>query len=92
MELARERRSRLQIYYDILSAVQLDVDSDHIGPTRVGQIAGLSYDKLVRHLSDLNKTGLLSMKDRMLAVTERGREFLKSYDRLVNVMSTMAMN
>jgi len=52
----------------------------------------MSYDKLKKHLLELDKHGLVSIKDASIAITDRGSEFLRSYDKLVNVMHTMGLD
>lgn len=91
--MPRERRHRLQIYREILSAIELEMMNDgHVKPTRVQHLANMSYDKLQKYLLELDKYGLLSMKDSSIQITDRGREFLKSYDNLVNFMHTMGLD
>lgn len=68
------------------------VNDGHVRPTRVQHLSNMSYDKLKRHLLELEKTGLVSLKDTAIAMTDRGREFLRSYDKLINLMDTMGLD
>jgi predicted transcriptional regulator len=91
--LSRERRHRFQIYREILAAIELEVVNDgNVRPTRVQHLSNLSYDKLKRHLVELDRTGLINMKDGTMKITDRGREFLRNYDRLTDAMHTVGLD
>ena len=68
------------------------VNDGHVRPTRIQHLSNMSYDKLKRHLVELDKYGLLRMQDAAIEITDRGREFLKSYDKVVNLMHTMGLD
>lgn len=91
--MSRERRHRFQIYREILAAIELEVVNDgNVRPTRVQHLSNLSYDKLKRHLVELDRTGLINMKDGTMKITDRGREFLRNYDRLTDAMHTVGLD
>ncbi len=80
VELTRERRHRLQIYHEILWAIELEVINDsHVRPTKMQHLSNMSYDKLKRHFLELDKRDLVRIKDTGITLTDRGREFLRSY-------------
>ena len=88
-----QRRHRLQLYYEILSAVELAITNEgNAKPTRVQHLSNMSYDRLKRHLVELDKTGLLSLKDGTVFLTDKGRDFLRSYDQLTNLMHTIGLD
>ena len=58
-------------------------------PTRVQLYSNLSYDKLVRYLTELENKNLI-IKD-PLNITEKGRDFLQDYDRIVNFVLEMGI-
>lgn len=43
----------MEIYNDILSAINLDLNNGEVKPTRVQSISNLAYDKLVLYLNEL---------------------------------------
>ena len=43
----------MEIYNDILSAINLELTNGEAKPTRVQSLCNLAYDKLVRYLNEL---------------------------------------
>ena len=91
--MVKQRRHRFQLFYEILSAVeQLFINEGNAKPTRVQHLSNMSYDRLKRHLVELDKTGLLSTKDGAVVLTDKGRDFLKNYDQLTNIMDAIGFD
>ena len=54
--LAKERRSKIQLYYDIISAIVEDSqNNDNVSPTRIQFKCNTSYDKLAKYLEEMKK-------------------------------------
>jgi predicted transcriptional regulator len=70
----------MEIYNDILSAINLELTNGEAKPTRVQTLSNLAYDKLVRYLKELEGKKMI-MRD-PLQITEKGRDFLQDYDRI----------
>ena len=70
----------MEIYNDILSAINLELTNGEAKPTRVQTLSNLAYDKLVRYLNELEGKKMI-MQD-PLQITEKGRDFLQDYDRI----------
>jgi predicted transcriptional regulator len=79
----------MEIYNDILNSVANELTDDQAKPTRVQFYSNLSYDKLVRYLTELEDKNLI-IKD-PLTITEKGREFLQYYDRIANFVLKMGI-
>jgi predicted transcriptional regulator len=45
----------MEIYNDILNAINLELTNDGAKPTRVQSLSNLAYDKLVRYLNELER-------------------------------------
>jgi len=70
-------RSRLDIIADILSST-----GNAARKTRIMFGANLNFDLVNKYLTDALKAGLIAVDDgRLYFVTERGKEFLKRYDK-----------
>ena len=53
---AKPRRSKLELYNDILNAIEEEITNDNSNaakPTRVQLRSNLAYDKLVKYLAEL---------------------------------------
>ena len=79
----------MEIYNDILNVVANEFTYGQAKPTRVQLYSNLSYDKLVRYLTELENKNLI-IKD-PLTITEKGRDFLQDYDRIANFVLEMGL-
>lgn len=80
----RKHRTKIQIYYDILNAINLESNNiEPAKPTRVQVLSNLAYDKFVRYLNELEMNQLILQNP--LHLTEKGRDFLQAYDYTQNV-------
>jgi predicted transcriptional regulator len=79
----------MEIYNDVLSAIQLELVEGEARPTRIQSKSNLAYDKLTRYLGELESRQMIT-KD-PLGLTSRGREFLQDYDRIKGFLDTMGV-
>jgi predicted transcriptional regulator len=79
----------MEIYNDILSAINLELTNGEAKPTRVQSLCNLAYDKLVRYLNELEGKKMI-MQD-PLQITEKGRDFLQDYDRIKGFVLDMGL-
>jgi len=87
----RERRHKLQIYFDILSAIREEsMNEAGAKPTRIQHLSNMSYDKLSRYLDELEKKKMISRAD-ILSLTEKGHEFLRDYDKIKDLIERMGL-
>jgi predicted transcriptional regulator len=77
----------MEIYNDILSAINLELTNGEARPTRVQILSNLAYDKLVRYLNELESKKMI-IRD-PLVITEKGRDFLQDYDRIKGFVTAM---
>ena len=71
----------MEIYHDILIGMERESKARGlVKRTRVQQYSNLSYDKFSRHLNDMAAKGLVILSP--LSITEKGREFVREYDRI----------
>lgn len=87
----RERRHKLQIYYDILSAIQEEaMNEGGAKPTKIQHLSNMSYDKLMRYLDELEAKKMINKAD-TLSLTEHAREFLKEYEKIKDLIERMGL-
>jgi predicted transcriptional regulator len=79
----------MEIYNDILSAIESELTNGGAKPTRVQSLSNLAYDKLARYLDELEGKKMI-MKN-PLAITDRGRDFLQDYNRIKDFVSEMGI-
>jgi predicted transcriptional regulator len=74
-----DRRGKLEIYHDILSAIKEDSqNNEKISPTRVQFKSNLSYDKLKQFVSEMSEKKLLNDEIAM-KITDSGIKFYDEY-------------
>ena len=87
--MPKPKRNKMEIYNDILSAINLELTNGEAKPTRVQSLSNLAYDKLVRYLNELESKKMI-MQD-PLQITEKGRDFLQDYDRIKGFLIDMGI-
>ena len=79
--LRRERRTKLEIFNDILIAIQKESSYGEVKPTRVQQKCNISYDKFSKYVDELTKRKLIS-PNLPLCITDKGNKLLKDYEKI----------
>ncbi|MDQ3853793.1 MAG: winged helix-turn-helix domain-containing protein [Thermoproteota archaeon] len=87
--MPKPKRNKMEIYNDILSAINLELTNGEAKPTRVQTLSNLAYDKLVRYLNELE--GKKMIMQNPLQITEKGRDFLQDYDRIKGFVLDMGL-
>ncbi|RLE52704.1 MAG: hypothetical protein DRJ30_07570 [Candidatus Methanomethylicota archaeon] len=81
-----KKRSKLEIYLDLLKAV-----SKHSRLTRIGNQANLSWKDTVKHLSFLEERGFVKAiernNQREYVLTQRGSEVLVILEKIAKALS-----
>lgn len=72
---SRSKRSRWEIYHDILTAINNESAYGEVRVTRIQFQSNLSYDNLTKHIQDLEKKQLITKTP--LSVTQKGFQYLK---------------
>jgi predicted transcriptional regulator len=85
--LPKPKRNKLEIYNDILSAIEVELTNGEAKPTRVQSLSNLAYDKFVRYLDELENKEMILQNPLMM--TEKGYDFLQDYDRIRDFVNAM---
>ena len=82
----KDKRSKLQIYYDIIVAINQDKnENEKVSKTRIQQKCNTSYDKLVKYLDEMEQKGLIQTSQD-IEITQRGQKFFNDYSRVNNLI------
>ena len=89
MKAKRTYRSKMRILADMMRAIQNEGENG-AGPTKILYTANLSHDRLTQYLEELAEKELIILTDsesnnRVYALTEKGREFLKEFVRVERI-------
>ena len=83
----RDKRSKLQIYFDVFSAILIEKqDNEEISKTRLQHKSNTSYDKLLKYLDEMSDKGLIKMENK-INTTELGSKFHKDYSSVNNLIN-----
>ena len=87
--MAKDRRSKIQIFFDIVSAIIDDTqNNESISPTRIQFKCNTSYDKLTKYLEEMAKREIIE-NEKSITITEKGMEFHKDYSRINELINEM---
>jgi|TARA_B100001146_G_scaffold174336_1_gene155451 predicted transcriptional regulator len=87
--LAKDRRSKIQIFFDIITAIIDDTqNNESVSPTRIQFKCNTSYDKLTKYLEEMEKKGTIQ-KEKSISVTEKGMQFHKDYSRINDLINEL---
>ena len=80
--MAKERRSKIQLYFDIVSAIVEDSqNNDSVSPTRIQFKCNTSYDKLTKYLVEMEQRNIIQ-REKSLSVTDKGMQFHRDYSKI----------
>jgi predicted transcriptional regulator len=90
--LKQEKRHKLQLYYEILCAIEEStMRNETVRPTRIQHSSRLSYDKMMNHFDELEGRRMIYRDRGLLTITSKGREFTKQYNELVSLIESAAL-
>ena len=88
--MTKERRTRIQLYFDIISAIfEEAMDNDNISPTRIQFKCNTSYDKLARYLEEMKSKEIIDRDE--IKVTEKGKKFHKDYSKINDLILELSI-
>ena len=79
----------MEIYKDVLSAIEKELANGKVKPTRVQSLSNLAYDKLTRYLNELENKNMITQDP--ICITEKGRDFLQDYNRIKDFLHAMGV-
>lgn len=92
MAQPEKQRSTIRIYLDILSVA---AEEGNAKTTRILQKANLPHDRLMKHISELQKRDLLAEvnngPNRYYTITTKGQDFVKEVRRAQSFLSAFGV-
>lgn len=93
-----EKRHKLQLYYEILVAIEGDTSKGGYlaaKPTHVQQSTRLSYDKMISHINELEKMGMVVYRGNvhlgLISIAQKGKNFVQQYSKLVTLIESAGL-
>ena len=84
--MAREKRTKIQLYFDIISAI---IQEEDISPTRIQFKCNTSYDKLMKYLGEMEEREIIS-KNGSIDLTDKGKKFHSDYSKINDLISEIS--
>jgi predicted transcriptional regulator len=84
------RRDKLKIYGDLLSTLNVESKNERIVLTWVQVKINVPFDRLKTYISDLKELGLIE-DESTLRLTDKGKQFLREYDSVIDFMKRMGL-
>ncbi|MGA2523740.1 MAG: winged helix-turn-helix domain-containing protein [Candidatus Bathyarchaeia archaeon] len=85
------RRDKLKIYGDLLSVLKSEgYEGEKVVLTHVQVQVNVPFDRLKNYITELRELGLI--EDEMsLKLTEKGRQYLREYEKILEFMRRMGL-
>jgi predicted transcriptional regulator len=82
-----QKRSKFQIYCDILLYLRNELRADHkLTPTRIAHQTNVPYDRFQEYLHNLIEIGLVVHEKETLTVTHKGLEYIEEFGKTIKLL------
>jgi len=85
-----QRRDKLKIYGDLLSALYSESSAEKIVLTQVQVKIKVPFDRLKTYITELVNLGLIE-NEISLELTKKGTQYLREYERVLDFMKRMGL-
>jgi predicted transcriptional regulator len=94
--MRQEKRHKLQVFYEILVAIDDIIISHEIAKrTHIQHNSRLSYDKMMNHINQLEQKGMIHThrenNNGSISITGKGKLFVKRYNELLNLIESVGL-
>ena len=93
--MRQEKRHKLQLFYEILCAIEDDIVHNKVArPTHIQHNCRLSYDKMMNHFIELEHKYIIyrrSNTDGLISITDKGKQFIKQYNELMILIESAGL-
>jgi predicted transcriptional regulator len=86
-----QRRDKLKIYGDLLSVLYIENRSEKIVLTQVQIKINVNFDRLKTYINDLVTLGLIK-DETSLKLTEKGIQYLREYESVLDFINRMGLS
>ena len=86
-----QRRDKLKLYGDLLSALSSKSGAEKIVLTQVQMKVNVSFDRMKAYIKDLVDLGLLQDEDAP-RLTEKGIQYLREYEKVLDFIKRMGLS
>lgn len=84
------RRDKFKLYGDLLSALYQYPSTEKIVLTQIQVKINVPFDRLKTYITEIKELGLIE-DETSLELTEKGRQYLKMYKKVLDFMKRMGL-
>ena len=84
------RRDKLKIYGDLQSILYGEAKTEKVVLTRIQLKTNVPFDRLKIYLTELKELGLI-IDEPTLRLTEKGKQYIKEYETVLDFMKRMGL-
>lgn len=84
------RRDKIIIYGDLLLVLNEEAKNERIVITRIQVKMNVSFDRLKKYIGKLRDLGLIE-NETSLKLTEKGKQYLKEYEQVIEFVKHMGL-
>ena len=84
------RRDKLKIYGDLLFILYTESKKDKVVLTHVQLKTNVPFDRLKTYIAELKELGLVQ-DEPALKLTEKGKQYLREYETVIDFMKRMGL-
>jgi len=85
------RRDKFKIYGDLLSALYYTSGAEKLVLTQIQVKINVPFDRLKTYITEIKDLGLIQ-DGASLKLTEKGIEYLREYEKILNFMKRMGLS
>lgn len=96
--MRQEKRHKLQLFYEILVAIEEHMSNNNetaARPTHIQHTSRLSYDKMMNHFNELEVKGMIIYRRvntyGLISITNKGKQFIKQYNELMILIESAGL-
>jgi predicted transcriptional regulator len=92
--MRQEKRHKLQLFYEILCAIEDDIVHNKVArPTHIQHDCRLSYDKMMNHVIELERRSMIFREKStgLISFTSKGKKFVKQYNELIKLIESVGL-
>jgi predicted transcriptional regulator len=91
--LRQDKRHKLQLFFEILAAIENDrISNGTAKPTHIQHFSRMSYDKMMNHMSELEIKGMIYRDDNgLISITTKGHKYVQQYSKLITLVEGVTL-
>lgn len=86
----KDKRSKWEIYHDILTAINNESADGNVRPTRIQFQSNMSYDNLIRYLTELENRQMI--KKDPISLTQKGFEYFRNCSAVKELIHKLGLD